>query len=174
MMHYTYSLHLQTLVLHGPKHSQKVSVPLFSVAGGPVAASRRANYYDIVSIPPVPPSRLDGCSLIDLYYILVVRTFTYFELTCRLLNIHQNECSEWLLKLFAGFYLHFFETRVEFVLQKAAQQRVAWPKVRYPHSDSNRNNSKDPREGKYATVLEISRVNKLNHIKWLQMQLFSS
>lgn len=72
----------QNLVLHGAKHSRQVTVPLFSVAGGPVAASRMANYHDIVSIPPVPPSRLDGCSLIDVSYVLVVRS----EHSAKLLN----------------------------------------------------------------------------------------
>jgi hypothetical protein len=46
---------------------------VFCISGGKVKAGDSAYYHDIIHIPPLPPSRLDGCNIIDVEYIIKVR-----------------------------------------------------------------------------------------------------
>ena len=46
---------------------------MFCISGGKVKAGDNAFYHDIIHIPPLPPSRLDGCNIIDVHYAIKVQ-----------------------------------------------------------------------------------------------------
>ena len=45
---------------------------IFRISGGKIKPGDNALFHDIIHIPPLPPSRLDGCHLIDIEYIITV------------------------------------------------------------------------------------------------------
>jgi len=51
---------------------QSSECDIFCISGGKVKAGDNAFYHDIIHIPPLPPSRLDGCNIIDVHYAIKV------------------------------------------------------------------------------------------------------
>ena len=45
---------------------------IFRISGGTIRTGDSAFYHDIIHIPPLPPTRLDYCRLIDITYVLTV------------------------------------------------------------------------------------------------------
>ena len=59
----------------GVQHSSEYEV--FCISGGSVKAGDNAYYHDIIHIPPLPASGLDGCNIIDIEYHIKVRIIIY-------------------------------------------------------------------------------------------------
>ena len=45
---------------------------IFRISGGEIKPGDSALFHDIIHIPPLPPSRMDNCNLIDIDYLLTV------------------------------------------------------------------------------------------------------
>ena len=63
-----------TQIVHVRSESSEYSSEsdIFCISGGKVKAGDNAFYHDIIHIPPLPPSRLDGCNIIDVDYAIKV------------------------------------------------------------------------------------------------------
>lgn len=62
----------QVVTLHAEASSRSCTYDIFCISGGKVKAGENAFYHDIIHIPPLPPSRLEGCSIIDVNYVIRV------------------------------------------------------------------------------------------------------
>jgi len=62
----------QIVTLHAEASSRSWTYDIFCISGGKVKAGENAFYHDIIHIPPLPPSRLEGCSIIDVNYVIRV------------------------------------------------------------------------------------------------------
>ena len=70
------------------EHSSECDI--FCISGGKVKAGDNAFYHDIIHIPPLPPSRLDGCNIIDVdYAIKVIRPTTTRATVLIIVTLHQ-------------------------------------------------------------------------------------
>lgn len=64
---------MQQMVQIQTKGSNRSSASdIFRISGGKIKPGDSAFYHDIIHIPPLPPSRLDGCGIIDIEYIIAV------------------------------------------------------------------------------------------------------
>ena len=57
---------------HAEGRSRLSASDIFRISGGKIKSGDSAFYHDIIHIPPLPPSRLRGCSLVDVDYIITV------------------------------------------------------------------------------------------------------
>ncbi|XP_064641439.1 arrestin domain-containing protein 3-like isoform X2 [Lineus longissimus] len=53
--------------------TRSVSSCIFSISGATIKPGDTGMYHDVIHIPPLPPSRLDGCRLVDIEYMIHVR-----------------------------------------------------------------------------------------------------
>ncbi|ELU15532.1 hypothetical protein CAPTEDRAFT_219110 [Capitella teleta] len=62
----------QIVHYHAHGISRMTSSDIFRISGGKIKCGDNAFYHDIIHIPPLPPSRLDGCRLIDIDYVITI------------------------------------------------------------------------------------------------------
>lgn len=62
----------QIVHYHAHGTSRMSTSDIFRISGGKIKCGDNAFYHDIIHIPPLPPSRLDGCRLVDIDYIITV------------------------------------------------------------------------------------------------------
>lgn len=63
---------LQIVKYHAHGLTRSCVTDIFRISGGTIRPGDTAYFHDIVHIPPLPPSRLDGCSLISIDYFITV------------------------------------------------------------------------------------------------------
>nr|KAG5705960.1 hypothetical protein BaRGS_010850 [Batillaria attramentaria] len=66
---------LMTVMYHTPTKSRAMTQQVIKVKHGPIPAGESDTWEDEkLAIPPLPPSYLNGCSIIDVKYTLEVTT----------------------------------------------------------------------------------------------------
>jgi len=62
----------QIVYFHAQGDTKSSTTDIFRISGGKIKPGDNALFHDIIHIPPLPPSRLDGCHLIDIEYVVTV------------------------------------------------------------------------------------------------------
>lgn len=62
----------QIVTLEAGGVSKQSTADIFRISGGKIKSGGSALYHDIIHIPPLPPSRLDGCNLVQIDYVITV------------------------------------------------------------------------------------------------------
>ena len=96
---------LQIVQFYAQGNTKSATTAIFRISGGKIKAGDNALYHDIIHIPPLPPSRLDGCRLVDIdyvitvgYHICIMTTHKKMDQGCSRYNLG------WLMEVFSLFW----------------------------------------------------------------------